>query len=308
MYTFLLRSVNNISHIIQSKLLSYSLIERFTNEQITPICNISLFNYSSNSNPVLTHTLLLVDRLSSTIPNEFYYQKSCPVLFAELIESTMYVYQATGDPQMLHIGASIIEAIDAIAKTDCGYAVIHDVTTHKLSNRMESFFLAETTKYLYLLFDQANFIHNSGGDGTVVNTPNGQCVIDAGGYVFNTEAHPIDMAALDCCRTPPRDQYLNVIKDIDVLNALDLAGSKEKRFYSEQDNHKKDRSFLPEMDDIHEFDEFDDTLNTEEPNADPIYERRETVYEKKRNREMLLTCKAEPFKLKFAIYGETVIS
>ena len=45
---------------------------------------------------------------------------------------------------------------------------------------MESFFLAETTKYLYLMFDEDNFIHNTGGHGTVINTPGGQCVIDAG--------------------------------------------------------------------------------------------------------------------------------
>ena len=34
--------------------------------------------------------------------------------------------------------------------------------THTLEDRMESFFLAETTKYLYLLFDPDNFIHNPG--------------------------------------------------------------------------------------------------------------------------------------------------
>ena len=45
---------------------------------------------------------------------------------------------------------------------------------------MESFFLAETTKYLYLMFDPDNFIHNTGGTGAVVNTPSGQCIIDAG--------------------------------------------------------------------------------------------------------------------------------
>ena len=45
---------------------------------------------------------------------------------------------------------------------------------------MESFFLAETTKYLYLLFDPDNFMHNTGDHGTVIDTPNGQCVIDAG--------------------------------------------------------------------------------------------------------------------------------
>lgn len=52
---------------------------------------------------------------------------------------------------------------------------------------MESFFLAETTKYLYLLFDTDNFIHNDGGYGTVHSLPSGrQCIIDSGGYIFNT--------------------------------------------------------------------------------------------------------------------------
>ena len=57
---------------------------------------------------------------------------------------------------------------------------IKSVRDHQLENRMESFFLAETTKYLYLMFDADNFIHNSGNTGTVVNTPGGQCIIDAG--------------------------------------------------------------------------------------------------------------------------------
>lgn len=51
---------------------------------------------------------------------------------------------------------------------------------------MESFFLAETTKYLYLLFDYDNFMHNNGQFGSVFNTPWGECIIDAGGYIFNT--------------------------------------------------------------------------------------------------------------------------
>lgn len=71
---------------------------------------------------------------------------------------------------------------------------------------MESFFLAETTKYLYLLFDPDHYLNNDGGIGTLINTPNGQCVIDAGGYIFNTEAHPIDPSALRCCYDMPRQQ------------------------------------------------------------------------------------------------------
>lgn len=57
---------------------------------------------------------------------------------------------------------------------------VKNVRDHQLENRMESFFLAETTKYLYLIFDTQNFIHNSGGHGSVIWTPGGQCVVDAG--------------------------------------------------------------------------------------------------------------------------------
>ena len=71
---------------------------------------------------------------------------------------------------------------------------------------MESFFLAETTKYLYLLFDPDNFIHNNGSHGDVINTPGGTCVIGAGGYVFNTEAHPVDLAAVHCCSAAKREE------------------------------------------------------------------------------------------------------
>jgi hypothetical protein len=52
----------------------------------------------------------------------------------------------------------------------CGFAIIHDVESGDLENRMESFFLAETLKYLYLTFDSDNWVN-------------------AGNYIFNTEAH-----------------------------------------------------------------------------------------------------------------------
>lgn len=69
---------------------------------------------------------------------------------------------------------------------------------HKLDNRMESFFLAETIKYLYLLFDPENFIHSS--DATFhLGGSHGVCILGAGNYIFNTEAHPLDPAALHCC-------------------------------------------------------------------------------------------------------------
>lgn len=95
---------------------------------------------------------------------------------------------------------------------------------------MESFFLAETTKYLYLLFDPDNFIHNNGSSGTVIQTPNGECVIDAGGYFFNTEAHPIDSAAVYCCSAEKKadDAELQSMHDnLDLLTLLEILDSTE---------------------------------------------------------------------------------
>lgn len=118
----------------------------------------------------------------------------------ELIESVMYLYRATRDPYLIQVGVDILKSMQHSAKTTCGYATINDVRDHRKADRMESFFLAETTKYLYLLFDVDNFIHNTGSEGEIIDTQWGQCVVDAGGYIFNTEAHPIDPGALYCCR------------------------------------------------------------------------------------------------------------
>ncbi|KAF7643964.1 hypothetical protein LDENG_00230450, partial [Lucifuga dentata] len=127
----------------------------------------------------------------------------------ELIESAMYLFRATGDHTYLQLGLDALESIERIAKTPCGYASVKDLRDHQLDNRMESFFLAETIKYLYLLFDPAHFLHGGGmeevgsweegGEG-------GQCVLGAGGFIFNTEAHPLDPAALYCCSRHAHDQ------------------------------------------------------------------------------------------------------
>jgi len=86
---------------------------------------------------------------------------------------------------------------------------VKDLRDHQLDNRMESFFLAETVKYLYLLFDPAHFLHGGGaeGDGSwEEGGEGGRCVLGAGGFVFNTEAHPLDPAALACCGRHAHDR------------------------------------------------------------------------------------------------------
>eukprot|EP00111_Clytia_hemisphaerica_P024722 TCONS_00072869-protein len=119
----------------------------------------------------------------------------------ELIESTMYLYQATKDPFFLEVGRDIIDGIEQIARTPCGYATIKNVETHQLDDRMESFFLAETTKYLYLLFDEDNFIHKINQNQSHYQPKDStQCFPASSGFIFNTEAHPLDLASLYCCK------------------------------------------------------------------------------------------------------------
>jgi len=139
----------------------------------------------------------------------------------ELIESIMYLYRATGDPWLVEAGLDILQSIQFSARTDCGYATVKNVRDHSLADRMESFFLAETTKYLYLLFDPENFLHNRGNLASVVEVEGqGHCVLDAGGYIFNTEAHPIDPAALACCSGLSEKEVQDQLAEniVDILN------------------------------------------------------------------------------------------
>jgi len=96
----------------------------------------------------------------------------------ELIESTYHQYRATGDRTWLTAGKQFLESIESMSRTACGYASL--ATTSKesqLQDQMPSFFLSETVKYLYLLFDETNFIHSRP-------------------YIFSTEAHPFETSQL----------------------------------------------------------------------------------------------------------------
>jgi hypothetical protein len=86
---------------------------------------------------------------------------------------------------------------------------------------MESFFLAETLKYLYLIFDKDNFLFSDSSPKTVKNLKC-ECLVETGFYIFNTEAHPIDGASLDCC------QRLNFNKNKNIMNTIDMNGILER--------------------------------------------------------------------------------
>lgn len=90
----------------------------------------------------------------------------------EIMESTYYLYQATRDPHYLHMGKAMLDSLKTYCRVETGYTELKSVLTKERSDRMESYFLAETLKYLYLLFADEN-------------------TVDLRTTVFNTEAHPI---------------------------------------------------------------------------------------------------------------------
>lgn len=92
----------------------------------------------------------------------------------EFAESTYYLYRATKDPWYLHVGEMVLRDIKRRCWTKCGWAGLQDVRNGQLSDRMESFFLGETSKYLFLLYDPAHPLNN-------MDRP----------FVFSTEGHPL---------------------------------------------------------------------------------------------------------------------
>ncbi|KAF7732164.1 mannosyl-oligosaccharide alpha-1,2-mannosidase [Apophysomyces ossiformis] len=97
------------------------------------------------------------------------------LLRPETLESIFLLWRITGDPIYRDWGWKIFESFEAYTKlSDGGYSALKDVTTIPpiKDDRMDTFFLAETLKYLYLLF-----------------SPDDILPLDK--YVLNTEAHPL---------------------------------------------------------------------------------------------------------------------
>ena len=74
----------------------------------------------------------------------------------ELAESTMMLYAATGDEHYVKVGRRLLRNIQEKTRVSCGFATLADVRSGRLEDRMDSYFLAETLKYLYMLFDLAS--------------------------------------------------------------------------------------------------------------------------------------------------------
>jgi len=101
-------------------------------------------------------------------PNDAHY-----LLRPETVESLFYLYYFSGNKTYQDWGWQIFQGIETYTKVSGGYTTISNVR-NPLDTRprdmMESFFLGETLKYLYLLFADRH-------------------EVDLDRWVFNTEAH-----------------------------------------------------------------------------------------------------------------------
>lgn len=98
------------------------------------------------------------------------------LLRPELIESLFYMWYFTGNKTYQDWGWQIFQAFENYTKVEGGYTSIGNVRNiqHTRQQDMtESFWFAETLKYLYLLFDDTRQL------------------IDLDRWVFNSEGHPL---------------------------------------------------------------------------------------------------------------------
>jgi len=95
------------------------------------------------------------------------------ILRPEAVESLFIMYRVTGDTQYQEMAWKMFLAIDELTRTMIAHAGVHDVrmAIPQRSDRMESFWLAETLKYFYLIFSEPT-------------------LLDLDEWVLNTEAHP----------------------------------------------------------------------------------------------------------------------
>ncbi|KIP02174.1 glycoside hydrolase family 47 protein [Phlebiopsis gigantea 11061_1 CR5-6] len=135
--------------------------------------------------PEIVHFRIPTDGLEGSImPNDWYIKGAKPgapapydaryILRPETVESLFVAFRLTGDQRYRDYGWSIFQAIEKYCKIESGgYASVLNVDKVPVEHedKMETFLMSETLKYLYLLFED---------DKTLPLSK----------YVFNTEAHP----------------------------------------------------------------------------------------------------------------------
>ncbi|KAF9438703.1 mannosyl-oligosaccharide alpha-1,2-mannosidase [Entomortierella beljakovae] len=169
----------------------------------------------------------------------------------ETVESLFYLWRSTGDEKYRHWGWNIFEAIEKYSKVSSGgYSSIHDVRRFdkvSFSDKMETYFLAETLKYFYLLF---------GSDD----------VLPLDKYVFNTEAHPFPIF------TPPKEFLTRTGSEQDntVIDKETEEGQDEEEKYKGHIEKEDNQDGVDDVDDEMEEEMRDGGIKIEDMEDDDV--------------------------------------
>lgn len=96
----------------------------------------------------------------------------------EIVESAWYLYRLTGDTVWRDMGRTLFDDFVRHTRTDSGFAALANVVTKEKKDDMESFVLAETFKYFWLLYADS-------------------AALDPTTTVLTTEAHPLRVPSED---------------------------------------------------------------------------------------------------------------
>lgn len=107
------------------------------------------------------------------------------------------------------VAKKALKALQKHARVECGFAAVNDLRTGKHEDRMDSFVLSETIKYLFLIFADPS-----------------ELILDLDNFIFTTEAHllPLSLGQLTNVTTGKRTtRYLKKkIKNKNVHQTLKI--------------------------------------------------------------------------------------
>ncbi|KAI0782674.1 glycoside hydrolase [Abortiporus biennis] len=119
-------------------------------------------------------------RNTSILARDYTIRRPEYILRPEVVESVYFMWRVTNEERWRDRGWAMFEAMEKHTKVESGYSALWDATSTppRPRDEMQSFFLAETLKYLYLMFLDED-------------------PISLDKWVFNTEAHPLPIFSWD---------------------------------------------------------------------------------------------------------------
>ncbi|EQK98463.1 glycoside hydrolase family 79 [Ophiocordyceps sinensis CO18] len=139
-----------------------------------PVPRASMSDVSVAENPQ-SHEQFVLEKIErERLPPGFVKVPSTSYLLRpEAIESVWYMYRITGDVEWMDKGWQMFEATVRATRTSIANSAVDNVLLEepRTKDEMESFWIAETLKYYFLLFSEPD-------------------VISLDEWVLNTEAHP----------------------------------------------------------------------------------------------------------------------